>query len=94
MELITTGMIFQKKRRKVRSGDRCTPLKNSIFIIGQTGKITMPIRVGSASDYNKNHPDHSRKTRKRETVVLVANKKYVWADCDEHIVELAPRLPT
>jgi hypothetical protein len=54
----------------------------------------MPVRVGCASDYNKNDTDRIRKTRKRETVVLVANRKYAWVDCDEHIVELAPRLPT
>ena len=48
----------------------------------------MPIKLGCASDYNKNHPDRIRKTRERETVILVANRKYGWVDCDEHTVEL------
>ena len=54
----------------------------------------MPIKLGCASYYNKNHPDRVRKTRERETVVLVATRKYAWVDCDEHVVELAPRIPT
>lgn len=52
----------------------------------------MPIRVGCASDYNKNHP--ARKARDKETVILVANRKFGWVDYDEHFIELAPRLPT
>ncbi len=51
----------------------------------------MPVKVGCASDYNKNHPDRIRKQRNEETVVLVANKRYGEVDCDEHITELAPR---
>ena len=51
----------------------------------------MPIKVGCASDYNKNHPDRIRKKRDEETVVLVANKSYGWVDFDDHIIELAPR---
>lgn len=54
----------------------------------------MPIKLGCASDYNKNHHDRIRKGRDRETVILIANKKYGWIDCDEHIAELAPRIPT
>ena len=54
----------------------------------------MPVKVGCASDYNKNHPDRTRKKRDEETVVLVANKRYGWVDCDEHITELAPRIVT
>jgi hypothetical protein len=27
-------------------------------------------------------------------VVLVANRKYNWVECDEHTIELAPRMPT
>jgi uncharacterized protein YeaO (DUF488 family) len=54
----------------------------------------MPVKVGCASDYNKNHPDRIRKKRDEETVVLVANKRFGWVDCDEHITELAPRLAT
>jgi len=54
----------------------------------------MPVKVGCASDYNKNHPDSIQKKRDEETVVLVANKRYVWVDCDEHITELAPRIAT
>ena len=54
----------------------------------------MPVKVGCASDYNKNHPDSIRKKRDEETVVLVANKRYGWVDCDEHITELAPRIVT
>ena len=57
------------------------------------GKI-MPVKVGCASDYNKNHPDSIRKKRDEETVVLVANKRYGLVDCDEHITELAPRIDT
>ena len=51
----------------------------------------MPIKVGCASDYNKNHPDRIRKKRDEETVVLVANKSYGWVDFDDHIIELTPR---
>jgi uncharacterized protein YeaO (DUF488 family) len=54
----------------------------------------MPVKVGCASDYNKNHPDSIRKKRDEETVVLVAIKRYGWVDCDEHITELAPRIDT
>lgn len=54
----------------------------------------MPVKVGCASDYNKNHLDRIRKKRDEETVVLVANKRYGWVDCDEHITELAPRIDT
>ena len=54
----------------------------------------MPIKLGCASDYNKNHPDLVRKGRDKETVVLVSNRRYNWVDCDEHIPELAPRIPT
>ena len=54
----------------------------------------MPVKVGCASDYNKNHPDSIRKKRDEETVVLVANKRYGWVDCYEHITELAPRKDT
>ncbi len=52
----------------------------------------MPIRVACASDYNKNHP--TRKGRENETIILVANRRFSWVDCDEHIVELAPHIPT
>jgi hypothetical protein len=38
----------------------------------------MPVRLGCASDYNKNHPDRIRKNREEETVVLVANKRFGW----------------
>ena len=51
----------------------------------------MPVKVGCASDYNKNHPDRIRKKRDEETIVLVANKSYGWVDFDDHIIELAPR---
>ena len=51
----------------------------------------MPVKVGCASDYNKNHPDRIRKKRDEETIVLVANKSYGWVDFDEHIIDLAPR---
>ena len=34
------------------------------------GKI-MPVKVGCASDYNKNHPESIRKKRDEETVVLI-----------------------
>jgi uncharacterized protein YeaO (DUF488 family) len=54
----------------------------------------MPVKVGCASDYNKNRHDRIRKKRDEETVVLVANKRYGWVDCDEHITELAPRIDT
>jgi hypothetical protein len=54
----------------------------------------MPIKLGCASDYNKNHPNWIRKTRERETVVLIANRRHGWVDCDERIIELAPRVPT
>ena len=54
----------------------------------------MPIKVGCASDYNKNRPDRIRKKRDEETIVLVADKRYGWVDCDEHITELAPRIAT
>jgi uncharacterized protein YeaO (DUF488 family) len=52
----------------------------------------MPVKVGCASDYNKNHP--RRKYRDKETVVLVAIRRYDWVDFDEHITQLAPRIPT
>ena len=51
----------------------------------------MPVKVGCASYYNKNHPDRIRKKRDEETIVLVANKSYGWVDFDDHIIELAPR---
>ena len=51
----------------------------------------MPVKVGCASDYNKNHPDRIPKKRDEETIVLVANKSYGWVDFDDHIIELAPR---
>jgi uncharacterized protein YeaO (DUF488 family) len=51
----------------------------------------MPVKVGFASDYNKNHPDRIRKKRDEETIVLVANKSYGWVDFDDHMIELAPR---
>ena len=51
----------------------------------------MPVKVGCASDYNKNHLDRIRKKRDEETIVLVANKSYGWVDFDDHIIELAPR---
>ena len=51
----------------------------------------MPVKVGCASDYNKNHPDRIGKKRDEETIVLVANKSYGWVDFDDHIIELAPR---
>ena len=51
----------------------------------------MPVKVGCASDYNKNRPDRIRKKRDEETIVLVANKSYGWVDFDDHIIELAPR---
>jgi uncharacterized protein YeaO (DUF488 family) len=54
----------------------------------------MPVKVGCASDYNKNHPDLIRQKREEETIVLVANKRFGWVDCDEHIIELAPRMTT
>ena len=54
----------------------------------------MPVKLGCASDYNKNHPDRIRQKREKETIILVANKKFVWLDCDEHISELAPRRAT
>ena len=44
-------------------------------MIDERGKI-MPVKVGCASDYNKNHPDNIQKKRNEETVVLVANKRY------------------
>ena len=53
----------------------------------------MPVKVGCASDYNKNHPERIRKKRDEETIVLVANKRYGWVDFYEHITELAPRFP-
>jgi uncharacterized protein YeaO (DUF488 family) len=52
----------------------------------------MPIRIGCASDYNKNQPP--RKSRDKETIILIANRRFAWVDCDEHILELAPRIPT
>jgi uncharacterized protein YeaO (DUF488 family) len=52
----------------------------------------MPIRLACASDYNKNHSP--RKGRDNETIILVANRRFGWVDCDEHIVELAPHIPT
>ncbi|MBA2433596.1 MAG: DUF488 family protein [Chthoniobacterales bacterium] len=54
----------------------------------------MAVKVGCASDYNKNRPDRIRKKREEETVVLVATKRFGWVDCDEHITELAPRIAT
>lgn len=51
----------------------------------------MPVKVGCASDYNKNHPDRIGKKRDEETIVLVANKSYGWVDFDDHTIELAPR---
>ena len=54
----------------------------------------MPVKVGCASDYNKNHSDRIRKKRDEETIVLVTNKSYGWVDFDEHITELAPRIST
>ncbi len=36
----------------------------------------MTVKVGCASDYNKNHTDRIRKKRHEETVVLVANKRF------------------
>jgi uncharacterized protein YeaO (DUF488 family) len=51
----------------------------------------MQVKVGCASDYNKNRPDRIRKKRDEETIVLVANKSYGWVDFDDHIIELAPR---
>ena len=54
----------------------------------------MPVKLGCASDYNKNHPDRIRQKREKETIILVANKRFGWVDCDEHITELAPRSPT
>lgn len=53
----------------------------------------MPIKVGCVSDYNKNRPTRMH-NRDKETVVLVANRRYAWVDCDEHITELAPRVST
>ena len=44
-------------------------------MIDERGKI-MPVKVGCASDYNKNRPDNTQKKRNEETVVLVANKRY------------------
>jgi hypothetical protein len=44
-------------------------------MIDERGKI-MPVKVGCALDYNKNHPDNIQKKRNEETVVLVANKRY------------------
>jgi uncharacterized protein YeaO (DUF488 family) len=52
----------------------------------------MPIGVACASGYNKNRP--ARKLRDKETIILVANRRFGWVDCDEHIVELAPHIPT
>ena len=52
----------------------------------------MPVKVGCASDYNKNRPERIQKKRDEETIVLVANKRYSWVDCDEYISELAPRI--
>ena len=54
----------------------------------------MPVKLGCASDYNKNHPDRIRQKREKETIILVANKRFGWVDCDEHITELAPRTAT
>ena len=51
----------------------------------------MPVKVGCALNYNKNHPYRIRKKRDEETIVLVANKSYGWVDLDDHIIELAPR---
>ena len=53
----------------------------------------MPVKVGCAPDYNKNHPERIQKKRDEETVALVANKRFGWVDCDEHFTELAPRMP-
>ena len=38
----------------------------------------MPVKVGCASDYNKNRPERIQKKRDEETIVLVANKRYGW----------------
>jgi uncharacterized protein YeaO (DUF488 family) len=54
----------------------------------------MPVKLGCASDYNRKFPDRIHKKREEETVVLVANKRFGWVDCDEHITELAPRIAT
>jgi len=54
----------------------------------------MPVKVGCASDYNKYHPERIRKSRDKETVVLIANRRFGWVECDEHNTELAPRIPT
>ena len=54
----------------------------------------MPVKLGCASDYNRKFPDRIRKKREEETIVLVANKRFGWVDCDEHITELAPRVAT
>jgi uncharacterized protein YeaO (DUF488 family) len=54
----------------------------------------MPVKLGCASDYNKNHPARIRQKREKETIILVANKRFVWLDCDEHITELVPRSAT
>ena len=37
----------------------------------------MPVKVGCASDYNKNHPGRIRKKRDEETVLPSCNKRYV-----------------
>jgi hypothetical protein len=54
----------------------------------------MPIKVDCASDYNRKLPDRIREKREEETIVLVANKRFGWVDCDKHITELAPRIAT
>jgi uncharacterized protein YeaO (DUF488 family) len=54
----------------------------------------MPVKLGCACDYNRKFPDRIHKKREEETVVLVANKRFGWVDCDEHITELAPRIAT
>jgi len=43
---------------------------------------------------NMTHAGRIPNKRYEETVVLVANKRYGWVDCDEYITELAPRIAT
>jgi len=54
----------------------------------------MPVKVGCASDSNKYHPERIRKSRDKETVVLIANRRFGWVESDEHNTELAPHIPT
>ena len=54
----------------------------------------MPVKLGCASDYNRKLTDRIHKKREEETVILVANKRFRWVDCDEHITEVAPRITT